>query len=55
MSLRERKGRKRYCLPSTVVECLVRDEGVAGSNPATPTSSATEALIGRSYLQTLIN
>ena len=34
---------------------LVRDEGVAGSNPATPTSSTTKALIGRSYLQTLIN
>jgi hypothetical protein len=29
----------------------VRDEGVAGSNPATPTSSTTKALIGRSYLQ----
>jgi hypothetical protein len=29
--------------------------GVAGSNPATPTSSTSKALIGRSYLQTLIN
>ena len=35
--------------------CPVRDEGVAGSNPATPTSSTNKALIGRSYLQTLIN
>jgi hypothetical protein len=34
---------------------LVRDEGVAGSNPATPTSSTTKALIGRIFLQTLIN
>jgi hypothetical protein len=30
---------------------LVRDEGVAGSNPATPTSSTNKALIGHIYLQ----
>jgi hypothetical protein len=33
---------------------LVRNEGVAGSNPATPTISATKALISRILLQTLI-
>jgi hypothetical protein len=33
----------------------VLDEGVAGSNPATPTSSTPKALIIRIYLQTLVN
>jgi hypothetical protein len=32
------RGVSAIAVPSTVVECLVRDEGVAGSNPATPTS-----------------
>jgi len=32
---------------------LVRDEGVAGSNPATPTSSTNKALIGHIFLPTL--
>jgi hypothetical protein len=38
----------------SLVEHLVRDEGVAGSNPATPTICATKALISRIFLQTLI-
>jgi len=33
----KRRGLSAVAVPSTVVECLVRDEGVAGSNPATPT------------------
>ena len=32
------EGSPKLSVPSTVVECFVRDEGVAGSNPATPTS-----------------
>ena len=32
------RGVSAVAVPSTVVEWLVRDEGVAGSNPATPTS-----------------
>jgi hypothetical protein len=32
---------------------LVRDEGVAGSNPATPTSQALDGLLFLNYLQTL--
>jgi hypothetical protein len=32
----------------------VRDEGVAGSNPATPTNPTSRALVGRGYLHTLI-
>jgi hypothetical protein len=32
----------------------VRDEGVAGSNPAAPTSYTGKALISRIFLQTLI-
>ena len=38
----------------SLVEHLVRDEGVAGSNPATPTSYTSKALISRIFLQTLI-
>jgi hypothetical protein len=34
--------------------CPVRNEGVAGSNPATPTSSTNKALIALIFLPTLI-
>ena len=34
---------------------LVRDEGVAGSNPATPTSYTAKPLVERNYLQKLNN
>jgi hypothetical protein len=34
-----RAAASAIAVPSTVVECLVRDEGVAGSNPATPTNT----------------
>jgi hypothetical protein len=34
------KGLKRCCRTEyTVVGCLVRDEGIARSNPATPTNT----------------
>jgi hypothetical protein len=39
----------------SLVEHLVRDEGVAGSNPATPTNSTNKALISRIYLKPQIN
>jgi hypothetical protein len=48
----KRDENHRYFKGSTMSR-NVRDEGVAGSNPATPTSSTNKALIGHIFLPTL--